>query len=291
MLEGLYCPDGKPVLVDACLKKCRLEERCLTLPTIVSITQEREWSGVASTTQLLNGTMLEFLKLTQPYYVDPDGRAFMLQGSKHHAKLEEIAKDLGLAAEIPLSVDRDIFDLLEFEGKKLVLTDYKLWGSFKVAKTLGMEEVDKQPDPSGAVYKSTGKWGKAGSPKMIPVFRQVPSKADNWEAELQLNRYRVMLEHLGLTVHKMTLQVTVRDGGLFIAKDRGVVKNIYKIPVKKLDNDFVENYFKFKGACLKQALEEGWGESCNNDECWDGIRCKSYCDVAKFCPKGQIATL
>jgi len=92
-----------------------MEERCLTLPTLTLISEEREWNGIASTTQLLNGTMMEFLKLTQPYVVDPDKRAFMLAGTKHHASLEEFAKKLGLPAEIALNIDRDIFDLLEPE--------------------------------------------------------------------------------------------------------------------------------------------------------------------------------
>ena len=42
MLEGFQCPDGDAVLVEDCLNKCRLEERCLTLPTLKLISQERE---------------------------------------------------------------------------------------------------------------------------------------------------------------------------------------------------------------------------------------------------------
>lgn len=309
-LVGFYCPDKEKVELEDCLKKCRLGERCLTLPTLVSISQERKWSGIASTTQLLDGTMLAFLKLTQPYYVDPDSRAFMLQGTKHHHELEQVAKDLGLASEIPMNIDRDIFDLIEFEDdycvvnkttsvgitpldslkmeRCLVLTDYKLWGSFKVAKALGIEEVGKEPDPGGAVYKTTTKYGKAGNPKMIPVFKQVPEKADNWEAELQLNRYRLMLKELGVIIHKMRLQVTVRDGGLYIAYNRGVYKNIYKIPVRLLPDYHVEDYFNFKDICLKKALKDGWDEPCSIQENWEGKRCERYCDVSSYCPKGEL---
>lgn len=287
-LEGFYCPDEEKVKLEDCFEQCRLGERCLTLPTLVTLSREREWSGVASTTQLLNGTMMEYLKLTQPYYVNPQTRAFMLAGSKHHKALEEIAKELNLPAEIPLSIDRDIFDLLEFEGKELVLTDYKLWGSFRVAKALGIEQIGKQPDPSGVVYKSSGKWGKAGSPKMVPVFKENPDKAERWEAELQLNRYRVMLEELGLTIHKMRIQATVRDGGIAIAYGRGVFKNIYKIPVKFLDDMDVLGYFTVKDANLKLALASGWTIPCSKEECWEDMRCKRYCDVWNYCPKGKL---
>ncbi len=289
MLKGFYCPDKQTTLVEDCLASCRLGERCLTLPTLKLISQEREWKGLASTTQLLEGTMLTFLKLTQDYFVDPDSRAFMLQGTKHHKALEEVAKELGLLAEIPLSGDRDIFDLIEVEDGKLILTDLKLWGSFRVAKALGIEEIGKQVDPSGEVYKTTSKYGKEGSPKMIPVFKQNPDKAENWEAELQLNRYRVKLEDLGLKIDKMQLQITVRDGGLYIAHQRGIFRNTYILPIKFLEDSFVKDYFEYKSECLRQALEQGYWESpCTPQESWGGNRCKDYCDVAKFCSKGQL---
>lgn len=288
MLEGFICPDKKKILVEDCLNKCPMGERCLTLPTLKAMSSERVWKGLPSTTQLLNGTMLEFLKLTQPYYVDPDSRTFMVAGSWHHKNLEEAGQELGLATEVALSIDRDIFDLLEIEDGGLVLTDYKLWGSFRVAKSLGVVEDGKMPDPSGAVYKSTGKWGKAGSPKMVAKFRLDPGKADNWEAVLQLNRYRVKLADLGIMVHRMQLQVTVRDGGLYIAKNRGVYRNTYRIPVEQVDDIMILVYFANKESSLLKALKHGWEEPCNDQECWEGVRCGRYCDVAEFCPKGRI---
>lgn len=287
-LVGLICPDGEVASVDSCLESCRLGERCLTLPTLKLITEEREWGGIASTTQLINGTMLTYLTLTEDYIIDPDSRAFMIQGTKHHKGLEEIGRELGLTVEVPLSVDRDIFDLLEYEDDKLVLTDYKLWGSFKIAKALGIVEIGKMPDPSGAVYKTNSKYGKIGQPKLVPKFEAQEDKADNHEAELQLNRYRIMLKDLGLTVHKLQLQITARDGGLYIAKNRGVMKNFHKIPVKILPDDYVEGYFQTKAQALQEAMTNGWNIPCSPEESWDGIRCESYCDVAEFCPKGRL---
>lgn len=288
-LEGFYCPDGEPISVEDCLKSCRLGDRCQEEPDLYLMAQEREWAGIASTTQLLNGTMYEFLRLTQPYYVDPDSRAFMLQGTKHHKALEDVAKELGLAAEIPLSIDRDIFDLLVWKGKTLCLVDRKMWGSFRVAKALGIVEVGKEPSPDGATYKSSGKWGKEGNPKMVPKFEARPDQADNLEATLQLNRYRVMLKELGLNVGEMYLRVLVRDGGLYIAKNRGVYKNTYKISVEILPDEDVIAYFNHKNLCLIQALGQGhWELPCTPSESWDGIRCESYCDVWNYCPKGNL---
>jgi len=290
-LEWFKCPDGKFIAVKDCLTKCRMEERCLTLPTLTLMADERKWTGVPSTTQLLNGTMYEFLKLTQPYAVDPDSRAFMLAGTRHHKSLEEVAKELNLPSEIPLNIDRDIFDLLEPENGNLVLTDYKLWGSYRVAKALGIVEVGKQPDPSGAVYKTSGKWGQAGTPKMVSVFvfQSMPQEMDLFNEELQLNRYRIMLEELGIAISKMQLQVTVRDGGLAIANSRGITRNIYRMPIRKLDDSDVLGYFQPKHKDLLVALEQNkWTEPCNDRECWEGARCKGYCEVARYCPKGLL---
>jgi len=286
-LKGFYCPDGNKVELDDCFKECRMGERCQEEPDLHLMSHEREWSGVASTTQLINGTMLEFLKLTQPYCVDPDSRAFMIQGTKHHQELDAIAQELGLASEIAMSVDRDIFDLLVLRGKKICLVDRKLWGSFKVAQALGIMQVGRQPDPGGEVYKSSGKWGKAGTTKMVPLFQEVPDQADNYEAELQLNRYKIMLkEKTGMKVDEMYLRVVVRDGGLYIAYNRGVYKNTYRIPVAILDEEYVKDYFSTKDASLHEALAHGWDFPCTMQETWGGIRCERYCDVWDYCPQG-----
>lgn len=288
-LEWFQCPDKEIIPVKDCLQHCRMEERCLTLPTLKLMSQEREWNGKPSTTQLLNGTMYEFLKLTQPYVVDPDSRAFMISGTKHHTALEQVAKELGLPSEIALTIDRDIFDLLEAEGEELVMTDYKLWGSLRVAKALGIVEVGKQPDPSGAVYVKSGKWGNKGTPKMVSVFQRMPQEVNNWEAELQLNNYCNKLEDIGVHLKRMQLQITVRDGGLAVAHGRGITRNTYRIPIPKLDGVAVEEYFAKKEKDLLTALEQGhWDEPCNDRECWEGARCKGYCEVWRFCPKGVL---
>lgn len=290
MLEGFYCPDGVKVKVADCLQECRIEDRCQELPDLVLMSQEREFKGVPSTTQLINGTMMEFLKLTKSYYIDPDSRVFMLSGTRHHQVMDEVAKQLGMASEVALSIDRDIFDLITWTNKGLCLVDRKEWGSYKVAKALGIAKIGEQPDPSGAVYKTNSKYGKAGDPKMIPVWGVDPSKADNWEAELQLNRYRVLLfERTGLPIADMCLRVKVRDGGLYIAKDRGVFRNSYRIPIKFLPDQDVRDYFKYKEECLLTALEQGhWELPCTAAESWEGVRCEEFCDVWQFCPKGQL---
>ena len=286
MLVGFYCPDKERVLLSVCLKSCRMGSRCLTLPTLGIMSKDRVWNGTASTTMLLNGTRESCLKITKEYYINPQSRAWSVQGSKHHQGLEDKAKELGLAAEVPLSIDRDIMDLLELEDGAIVLSDYKLWGSYHVVKAIGIVEAGKIPDPSGGCYKSSGKWGKAGTVKMINSYVIDPDKADNWETEMQLNNYRIKLAALGIKVDRMRIQATVRDGSTIVAYSRGVNENIYMIPVKVLLDDEVKHYFMVKQDLLHEALSTGVTDPCTPRESWEFKKCKEYCDVWEYCDQG-----
>jgi len=292
-LRWFECPDGSIKPVEECLAGCN--HRCLTLPTLVAIAEERVWNGVPSTTQLLNGTMMEFLKLTKDYGIDPQSRIFPLLGTRHHQKLELKAKEVGLLSEIALSPDgRDVFDLLEPTSTGWTLTDYKTWGSYRVQRALGLVG-HRFPDPSGAVYKTSGKWGKAGTPKWISEFTVDPNAVDLWDAELQLNRYRVMLEDRGLVVTDMQVQITVRDGGLKATIGKGIEFNAKLLPIRMLDNDYVRQYFARKEKALLLALEIYHEHDstflptpCDGKESWEDRRCQGYCDVSQHCPKGML---
>ena len=137
MLEWFKCPDTQIIPFKDCLTKCRMPERCETIPYLHLASSEREWTGEASTPQLLNGTMMTFLKITQPYVIDPDDMAFAIHGTKSHSQLEEKAKELGLPSELSTTQDgRNVIDLIEHEDGIMTLTDYKTWGSYRVAKSL-----------------------------------------------------------------------------------------------------------------------------------------------------------
>ena len=286
-----FCPDGEKREIGQCLTQCPLGDRCLTEATLIKVFAEREWMGTPSTTQLLNGTRLEYLKLTKVYAIDPQDRAFALLGTQHHQMLEKISAKLNCLAEERLSGEvMGVLDLLEpdplSDGDEYVLIDYKTWGSYKVAKAIGIYGV-KVPDPRGGVYQKSGNWGKAGDPKMITEWREDPDKADNWEAELQLNNYRLLAEAAGFPISRMKLQVTVRDGGTINASSNGVLKRILMIPVKRLPDDEVKDYFAWKKEALLSALEGGvLPSACSSRENWDGSRCAGYCEVVDWCPEG-----
>lgn len=290
-LTKFICPDGAQMECDACIRACRLRLRCVSLSTLQAIySTERKWDGKPHVTDLLNGPMQTYLKICKDYAVEPQSRAFALLGSTHH-KLMEQSSD-GYPAEIKVEVMgiQGMADALEPAVGYLSewnLIDYKSWGGYRVAKALGMEEIGKTPDPSGARYSRGGKWGTAGSPKMVNTFRANPNKADLVNEIIQLNFYRVGLESMGFDIRDLMIQATVRDGGTVTAKGYGVGKLIYMIRVPKVDNSEVMGFLMGKKSELLTALEDDEPRMCNNEECWGGRRCKGYCDVAAFCTQGQ----
>lgn len=283
MLKYFICPDKSRVPVSQCLEHC--DHRCLSLPTLQLISSVRPWKGKASTTQCLNGTRYSYLQIVKDYAVDPFQSAFALLGTNHHRRLEQVAQKMNVLSEEKLSEEvTGIMDLLEPDGDEYILTDYKTWGSFKVALTLGVASR-KVPDPSGALYKQDSKYGKKGEPKQIDEFYVDPQKADTFETDMQLNNYRIMLEGCGFPIKSMRIQATVRDGGTLSAKDRGITQNIIMIPVQRIDDNIVTSYFTAKNKLLIEALEQKkLPPPCSPREQWGGRKCKGYCDVSEFCP-------
>jgi len=286
------CPDKEEISIGECLYHCRMASRCLTLPTLITIaSSERPWEGKTSTTRLLNGTMLEYLKVVSEYAIDPKSRAYSLLGTSHHNQLAQVEGEW--ISEVRVSDDAggpsgqpDLLEPDESNPGSYLLTDYKTFGSYRVMKILGL--VKETKDHPTEVYFKSGRWGKAGSPKKLTVFRQDPTKVEMENEALQLNHYRLLLQKRGYTISGMQLQITVRDGGLQVARERGVTAPIYLVPIPKLDDDTLEQFFAQKHKALLKAVETNtMPEPCTESESWNHRRCKDYCEVAKFCPQGQ----
>ena len=171
--------------------------------------------------------------------------------------------------------------MFESECAKNILVDYKMSGSFKVARALGFYYVD---EPTGERYQS-GRF--IGEEKTKKVLRRSREKIDMWEWELQLNDYRMKFENVGFPIHEMRIQVVARDGGCWIAKARGVDRNTYYFKVKRLDDDYVRDYFKKKKSHLLKALKQGfWNDVCDKKENWNSRKCKGYCEISEYCELG-----
>jgi len=263
MLTYFNCPDGVQRPIKECLEKCpRKEGRCLSLPSLYDIGKVREWTGKPSMTQLLNPTRIAYLQITKPYAVTPQEMAFALLGTRHHYKLEQVARKIeGLEVEKFLDGDETgILDLLqpdELNSGFFELIDYKTWGSYSVAKIL-------RPDASNGY--------------------------ELHQVELQLNNYRVKVEKLGFPVKRLAVQCTVRDGGTFTARNNKIDFKLAMLPVTILEDKVVTDYFKTKREALLNALDNGvLPEMCPYEERWANRRCiGELCPVHYWCPEGAM---
>ena len=285
-LHNFICPDGGLITPQDCLKEggCRCNSRCATRNYLTLASRERVWTGKPSTTQLIQGTLCAFLKLTKPYDITPDSRAFMINGTMAHARLETQDDELSKAEEVFSDENvSGIADIIEEEDGNLTLWDYKTSGSYKVAKALGWHVIEIE---TTEIYKS-GK--NKGQFKKIKELRQDPEFIDVRDWALQLNFYRILAEKkLGKKISRLRVQVIVRDGGTYIARGRGIVRNIYPIDIPIMPDAEILAYFEKKRTALLQALEQGfWNEICDKDENWDGVKCSRYCEVAQYCPYGK----
>jgi len=283
------CPDGVSITIGECLVSCRLGRRCLTLPTLIKIaSSERPYAGVPSTTRLLNGAMMEYLKATTEYTINPKDRAYALLGTEHHAQLAQFQgswlseKKQGTV----ITGTPDIIEPDELVPGKYILTDYKTYGSFRVQKCLGL--ASRKEKSKTERYVKSGKWGKAGEFKNITTWFVDPEKIDTHDEELQLNHYRLLLEEAGFPISYMQLQITVRDGGIQMARERGVTESIYLVPIPFLQDQYIKNLFSDAKNKLEGFLDGSRTlMPCNDEESWHLRRCQDYCEVAENCTQGQ----
>lgn len=262
-LTNFICPDGEEVLTQECVRSCRLGKRCLTRSTLKVIGgTERSWDGVPHVTSLLNGTMLEYLRITEDYAIDPTSRAFALLGSMHHKLLEDAQEPSESISYSEVFLNngwvQGTCDLVEMEDGVFTLTDFKTWGSGKLNR---------------AVLQTAAGWR--------PVEKEL------YPEILQINMYRVLLEQTGHEIERMQVQVTVRDHSIQVSQRRGIDKPMFLIPMPMLQDDVVLGYFKEKARKLSVALDGTVPpDPCNDSENWFGRRCSSYCDVSDYCEYG-----
>lgn len=294
MLTHYICPDGQKTEIKTCLETCRMGERCLTKPTLKAVSHQRIWNGVPSTTQLLRGTYESMLLIKHDYAENPTEAMYKLLGTGIHKGLDDEATEADTLGESALQRQTlggvsGLADLLEQENELNILTDYKVVGAFKVARALGMyytlEETKEVYRAAGKVTMPDGTviHKKPGDFKMEKKWHTDFTKQDCEDWVLQLNHYRLMLEEAGHAVHMMRIQAIVRDGGTMVAQNWGVEKRVYLIPIPRLPDDQVREYFDTKKNNLLAAIEKGDWEKCDDKDTWQGRKCQSYCNVREFC--------
>lgn len=308
MIRWFLDSAGNKLDIKDCLEKGLLSER-FPLAYLNMCANQREWTGKPSTTMLINGTRYTYLQILTDYAVDPASMAFAVLGTRSHGKLENFTPKKSFAElSIPEQEITGIADLLEQQPDGTWwLTDYKTWGSYKASLALGLVKKQRPMlDKNGqrVLYKSSGNNYKKGNPRTETYYQRDESAVDMFEAELQLNRYRVVIEeYFDIPIAKMKVFVIVRDGGTFVAQNRGVTNNVYYIDIKRLPDDEVKEYFEDKKDVLLGAIDGYIEESqycqesidpfdilkrncpsvCNKQESWDGRRCQGYCGVSEIC--------
>lgn len=266
MIKNFICPDTTECNVKTCFDKCRMSRRCSPVSYLKMVSEEREWAGIPSVTQLLNGTRESYLKLKYDYSISPDSMAFAISGTKKHERLE----DHGNNPELHMIYEGIQGTLDEIESDCLI--DYKTSGSYKIAQCLGIT-TEKIPD---GFYKN-------GKPKFRSEKIETVGDLGDWK--LQVNMYRIMArETKGIEINSMKIFAIVRDGGTSIAKSRGIDRNIYMIDVPFMEDGTVLRYFFEKRDRLLEAMKsETVPPLCSDTESWDGRKCSGYCNVSKIC--------
>lgn len=289
--EWFITPEGGKIEILEALVNGALADR-YPQPYLEMCASERVWTGKPSTTQLINGTRLEYLKLTTPYAVDPDKMAFAVLGTKAHKTLEAFETKFLFVEEKGSRDDvTGILDLLEQKPNgEWWLEDYKTWGSFRVKRSLGYvskkyDEPILDDEGNPVLLKSGPRKGQVKTKVLTQHFID-PRLADLHDVSLQLNNYRMWAEQaLQERIARMKAFITVRDGGLWNTKNQGIENNTYYLDIPRMDDDWVKRYFEVKKAALLHAMDTlEIPERCSEKECWDGNRCKGgWCEVAEAC--------
>jgi len=284
------CPDGERILIDACLqfKGCRMNQRCASLRFLETIAFDRNWRGITAS-MAGDGPRQLYLKQHINYTISPQSRVFAVLGTGSHAKLHEWAPKNVLSEERLEGGTPDCLEQDEYEDGKYILYDDKTWGSYKVMKALGIVKEQKLHDilddeGNPVRYKSGAKKGQKKKEKET-IFTIKPETIDLRAQELQVNYYRTLFEDRNFPVSKMFLEVPVRDGGIAMAKSRGIDRNLYLIPIKRLPDEEVKTYYERLQEEYDTAIRRGYARKCNSWETWDGRRCEGYCEVKFACDR------
>jgi hypothetical protein len=290
---GFICPDKEKVTFQECFDGCRLKAdlpcgRCKALPFLRKVSLQREWTGEPSTTQLIGGTREAWLKITRPYYINPEDRVFALLGTQVHGVLEKFGTGDNFSEErLRDEICSGAFDF--YDGASETLFDYKTWGSYKVAQALGIKSIDVPLiDENGntVCFKSGVRKGQQKTRKEYIYGDAVTKCIGLFETSIQMSNYRDKLKEIlpkGYDVKNMAVQVISRDGGLLVSAMRKIEEKAPLIPVNGISKHWIDRYLQRKRDLLFEALGHDYSPLCRKRDRWDGRKCINYCDVKEQC--------
>ena len=283
-LTHFECPDGELITLADCRKECRMEERCVSKPTIILMSRQRTWKGKISTTQAFNGTRYEYLRIARGYSERPCDRAFALLGTFHHLKMQDACPTEGLA-EIFLEDAEGTGIADYYDTDEQTLWDFKTMGAWRLARVTGRRKIEEEIPEGQPGHGLFASGPRKGTPRTRSSWGMV--EPDDWEIRMQLSRYAALYEDAGFPVKQLYAQITVRDFGARTPVQYGIHRQIYVLKVNRIPREEVEKYYKDKQAKLIEAVETNkMPPPCNVRETWDGVRCARFCPVWKDCEQG-----
>jgi len=292
MKKYFTCPDGGQTEIKSCLDgNCRMGSRCAPLPFLIHAGEWREYKGHLSVTRCLLGTREFYLQNTIDFAIKPASEVWAILGGEAHEVLEK--KDNGLfKTELYMQYEgiSGMTDLVELQpnGERWLI-DHKYVGSFAVSLALGIKYacmVDVLDSNGNQIIGQRGKY--AGQPKKKKSFQLYPKQADTWKYSMQLGMYALAYEdmHPGQHIDRLMVFFVPRDGGLQIARERGITENMYYVEIPRLSDEIVLDYFERKRIAGEEAMaNKRLPPVCNSVESWDGRKCQQYCDVKEACAK------
>jgi len=270
------CPDNKLVSPEDCIKDCRMSHRCCpsAMPAHVN-KHTRSWKGKLSVTQALNPTTQIYLSINNDRIINLQRNIYSMLGTINHSRHEaggahtdELECEIFLEDELNAGTT----DQLQCVDGKYYLRDIK---NKKVMQAKWILDYEKIGDKDYA----------------LPTWRQTGKKLkDRDDVVMQMNRYRMLLEKSrGITIEGMFMDVVFIDYSPTNSPSRfGLKYQYYGVPVRKLDDDFVLDFYKKADARIKHALKNGVDKFCYEDDDWKefgapGNRCNFYCESKDSC--------
>ena len=285
------CPDEHRCLISDCLNGCRMASefpahRCMSKRILSAISQQREWKGTPSATQLLNGTREEYLKIKKFYPVNPQDQIPAIFGTGVHAFLEEHINGKQIAEERLTSPDGSYTGQFDcYDSEEQILYDTKTYGSFKTAHLLGLV---KHEEP---ILDSEGNQRKyKNGRKMVKRWWTRDGHRSNFDVAVQLNAYRIMVEAAGHPVKEMMVEIITRDAYSGQAVQRGVTEASQLAKINPISDRWVTRFMATKSKRLRDAINNDiMPAPCSYRETWGGLKCQKYCNVWMFCELGREA--
>lgn len=308
-------PNGKIITIKEALSgKNEIANKFYPIPYLEAIAEDRPWKGRVSVTMAQGGLRETWLKFNTDYIVNTDGEYYRMLGIGVHTNFEHDAKKVGdYTYEAEQFVNYEgitgRYDLLIHYKKSNVLIDYKTTASNHMKKVLGFGKIGVEPDLNEngeqQFYKRDCKSGRKGDIKVKPVygFDKELQQLDRYA--YQLNMYRVALQATGKIINEMKIFFIIRDASTQTAIRNGFTENTMYIDIPYIDDKIILEYFQSRQKKILTAMKrseklrkiglpnreflsaakiEGLiPEPCTAEECWNGHKCKYFCNQKECC--------